>query len=642
MKTGAMKTTIHFLLVFLLSAPSVSLAQVAVSEKSITASSLLKSVLFDFDGLTVGDTDLPDGDFGSNDLQYEIAENPAGENDMLGDRVLKLQLNWQSGSGVFGKATSRFFELNVATDKLNFYFLNTAGAAIPVKIILTEDDDNNNYFEFWADDRWIFVQQIPAAAGWQLFSIPLSNFYDDNSGGNGIFDASYTGAGGMLFSVSFHFQKTQNMSHETHYMDMITFTEGEMPHGAEVTQLPDKTAADYCELGALAYTASADQIPSEIEDLFNDGKKIKYVNWFMYYSENGTTPNEYPGQEVENLLQAGYTPIITWEAMFSGYARLDPVQPRLDKILNGTFDAYIDAFADRIKLYSDTVILRIFHEFEGDWYPWSLTQNGHDPTTYIAAFRYVVDRFRARGATNVSWMWCLNADTKPWLRYNWVVAAYPGDDYVDIVATDIYNHPNTGMPAWKSFRFTMAESYYYLRKYFPHKPLYVCEVGCRERYSGENTASQTKAEWLCMMDKDLQSFFCKTRALIFFSVLKEHDWRLNSSEPAKAAFQSCFWEVLYYGGAVGSGEILPESNTYVTAFPNPFSGEINLKLCGKSTNATCSLNVFDVSGKRIYSVSNLELRGSFAFGSELGAGIYIIEIFSDEIRQKLKVVKAIP
>src|SRR5690606_11729248 len=122
------------------------------------------------------------------------------------------------------------------------------------------------------------------------------------------------------------------------------------------------------------------------------------------------------------------------------------------------------------KSFNGTVILRIFHEFEGDWYPWSLTENGKDPAVYVSAFRYVVDRFRAAGANNVQWMWCLNAEPKPYAAYNWVVSCYPGDEYVDIVATDIYNHPDLGTPDWKSFRYTMAESYYYLAKYYAHKP----------------------------------------------------------------------------------------------------------------------------------------------------------------------------
>ena len=636
-----MKNTVQFLFAFFLSC-NFSIAQTFSGEKNFASSTLLKSVIFDFDGLTVNDNDLPDGDFGSYDLNYSVADNPTGENAMLGDRVLKLHLDWQSGIGVFGKATSRFFELNASNDKLNFYFLNNSSSTLPLKIKLTEDDDNNNYFEFWTDDSWTYTQQIPSAGGWQLFSIPLNQFIDENTGGNGIFDASYTGAGGMLFSISFHFSKNQDVSSETYFIDMICFSDGNMPTGSTVVELPDKSAADYCELGALAYTASADQIPSEIEGLYNDGKKIKYVNWFIYYSENGIVANEFPGQEVENLLQNGYEPIITWESMFSGYARLDPVQPRLDKILNGTFDAYIDEFADRIKMFSDTIILRIFHEFEGDWYPWSLTHNGHDPNIYISAYCYVVDRFRTRGANNVKWMWCLNADTKPWLRYNWVVAAYPGDNYVDIVATDIYNHPNTGTPAWKSFRFTMTESYYYLRKYFPHKPLFITEVGCRERYSEENPNSQTKAEWLCQMNNDLQSFFCKVRALVFFSVVKEHDWRVNSSPASQLSFKNCFWQDLYYGGVVGTEDFFAESGGNISAYPNPFAEEINLQIHNSDDlDANYIVNVYDLAGKIISANSNIPLSRNYIIGTDLKSGVYIIEVIAaDNRRLKLKVVKS--
>src|SRR4029077_10165440 len=133
------------------------------------------------------------------------------------------------------------------------------------------------------------------------------------------------------------------------------------------------------------------------------------------------------------------------------------------------------------------------------------------------------------------------AEPKPYKAYNWIVSCYPGDNYVDIVATDIYNHPNLGTPAWKSFRYTYAEVYYILSRWFGQKPLYICEVASRERYSWETAGSQSKGDWLCQMNKDLQSYFPLTRALIFFSLVKEHDWRINSSDGALHSFLDCIW-----------------------------------------------------------------------------------------------------
>jgi hypothetical protein len=54
----------------------------------------LKWIVYDFDGLNAGQQDLPDGDYRYGDLSYKVAYNPFGHSDMLGDRVLQIDLNW--------------------------------------------------------------------------------------------------------------------------------------------------------------------------------------------------------------------------------------------------------------------------------------------------------------------------------------------------------------------------------------------------------------------------------------------------------------------------------------------------------------------------------------------------------------------
>ena len=162
------------------------------------ANGLLKYVIYDFDGLDIGQTDLPDGDYFIGDLSSAVAANPLTPSDVIGDRSLKLTLNWQGGTGEFGKATMRFLELNPATDELNFYIYNPESNSGPatVQLIITEDDNGNNTFEAASDDKWIHNLTVQESGGWQLMSVPLSGFQDDNSGGNGSFDAAYTGAAG--------------------------------------------------------------------------------------------------------------------------------------------------------------------------------------------------------------------------------------------------------------------------------------------------------------------------------------------------------------------------------------------------------------------------------------------------------------
>lgn len=602
----------------------------------------LKSVVYDFDGLTTGETNLPDGDYKNNDLSYAVSPNPLAYSDVIGDRVLKLNMNWQVGLGEFGKATMRFIELNAGTDYLNFYFYNpvSSSGSVPVQIIITEDDNQNNIFDGASDDKWIHNLSITQSGGWQLFSIPLNSFTDGNTEGNGVFDASYSNAAGMILSVGFTLSKpTPSSASDEFYMDMICFSEGALPHGASILDLPPKNSNAGSLLGALG-GGSPDQVPASIEGLLPATKKLTFINWFLYYANTGTTANVLPGQEVQNLLNNGYKPVITWEMMYAGYSRLDPVQPRLDKILDGSFDSYIDAFANKIKTYSGTVILRIFHEFEGDWYSWSLTQNNADATKYKNAFRHVVDRFRNLGVTNVQWMWCVNAEPKPYVAYNWIVSCYPGDNYVDIVATDIYNHPNLGTPAWKSFRYTMAESYYYLSKYIPNKPLYICEIASRERNSSEGTGSQSKGDWICQMNRDLQTYFNKTKAVIFFSIVKEHDWRINSSAAAQQSFVDCVWNDAFFSGPVNLKEFANAEDLH--SYPNPFIDEIRFVTEGiPDTTKNIQVKITDVTGKLVWKTTIENLSFGVNTNGLLAPGLYIVELRTATLSKKSKMIRSV-
>lgn len=44
--------------------------------------SQLKSIVYDFEGLDIGETDLPEGDYQGFDMQKNVSVNPIGESQM--------------------------------------------------------------------------------------------------------------------------------------------------------------------------------------------------------------------------------------------------------------------------------------------------------------------------------------------------------------------------------------------------------------------------------------------------------------------------------------------------------------------------------------------------------------------------------
>ena len=86
-----------------------------------------------------------------------------------------------------------------------------------------------------------------------------------------------------------------------------------------------------------------------------------------------------------------------------------------DLVANGHADAYI----------------RLGWEFNGGWYPWG----GHNPTAIAAAFRQAHDAMASVSGAKFRFVW----NPALYEQGFWPDQAYPGDAYVDLIATDAYN-----------------------------------------------------------------------------------------------------------------------------------------------------------------------------------------------------------
>ncbi|MFC3686824.1 glycosyl hydrolase [Aquipuribacter hungaricus] len=82
-----------------------------------------------------------------------------------------------------------------------------------------------------------------------------------------------------------------------------------------------------------------------------------------------------------------------------------------------------------------TVYVRFAHEFNGEWYPWSVT--GSETASFVAAW----ERFRAiqlEVAPRTKLVFCPNSETSGSNRLDWR-RAFPGAEDVDVMAVDVYN-----------------------------------------------------------------------------------------------------------------------------------------------------------------------------------------------------------
>jgi len=175
--------------------------------------------------------------------------------------------------------------------------------------------------------------------------------------------------------------------------------------------------------------------------------------------------------------------------------------------------------------------LRWGHEMNGNWYPWDGFHNGANAaaaTKYIAAYRHIHDVFVSAGATNVIWVFCPNVDSVPGDAWNQWTNYYPGDAYVDWMGFDGYNWGTvqTGS-SWRAFTSIAGAIYTGLAD--KAKPILIAETASTE-LGGD------KAAWIAGILPTLKTSYPSIKAVVWFHVNKETDWRIDSSAAARTAF----------------------------------------------------------------------------------------------------------
>ncbi len=111
--------------------------------------------------------------------------------------------------------------------------------------------------------------------------------------------------------------------------------------------------------------------------------------------------------------------------------------------LNRQFKKELDVDADFLRELGNNdipVLWRPFHEMNGGWFWWCLTQeNGYKvpAKNFIALWKYVYNYYEKElGLTNLLWVYSPNNDTGSLVDVDY---SYPGDEYVDMTGLDWYS-----------------------------------------------------------------------------------------------------------------------------------------------------------------------------------------------------------
>jgi len=265
------------------------------------------------------------------------------------------------------------------------------------------------------------------------------------------------------------------------------------------------------------------------------GIRPSMVMWYLDYS------NDFPAFECGEVYKYGAVPQIVWEPWIWG----EEQRIKLDNIINGEWDSYIEKWAADAKKFGKTVFVRWGHEFNIEKYPWGIGNNGRDPQKYVKAYRHVHDIFKKAGVKNIKWIWCYNNYPNPVESWNDYELAYPGDDYVDWIGIDGYNWGTTQTwSGWQSFRDLFRDQVREATKSHPTKPVMIAEFGSAEE--GGN-----KAQWVKEIPTALKISMRSVKAIMLFDVRKECDWRSSSCKETEESYKAIFKDPYFITSSEG-------------------------------------------------------------------------------------------
>jgi hypothetical protein len=219
------------------------------------------------------------------------------------------------------------------------------------------------------------------------------------------------------------------------------------------------------------------------------GKHQAIVASSSYWGEQS-----FPTANLTLIWRHGSVPLVFWSPWDRPYQQeLGLDRFALSTILEGQWDAYIDRWAEAARQFGHPVLVSFANEMNGTWFPWSGWFNGgqtpvagaspkgpfEGPEIFKKAYRYVVDRVRAKGASNILWVFHVANYSIPQEPWNAMGQYYPGPDYVDWLGASVYGEQFSDDP-WSSFAVTWDWPYRELCALDPSKPIMLAEWGVGE------------------------------------------------------------------------------------------------------------------------------------------------------------------
>jgi len=251
----------------------------------------------------------------------------------------------------------------------------------------------------------------------------------------------------------------------------------------------------------------------------------------------------------------GSLPLVFWSPWDKPYEQnRGPDRFNLNDIIAGKWDGYIDKWADAAREFGHPMIVAFGVEMNGDWFPWSGVYYGGDkwieaeeswegPEHFKAAYRHVVDRVRARGASNIKWMFHSNNYSYPMDTWNFAPTYYPGSEYVDWLGLSVYGQQFKDEPN-PDIRSLVDWPYQEMCGLDPNKPIMIAEWATGDFPYAVNEPGLHKPEWIRQGLELFRTRYPRVKAAVYWHERWQNpdqsysNLRVNSSVESLQAYRA--------------------------------------------------------------------------------------------------------
>jgi hypothetical protein len=275
--------------------------------------------------------------------------------------------------------------------------------------------------------------------------------------------------------------------------------------------------------GVLWGAALRDQSQGSFESFENAiGRKLGLI--YQYYGIDQKLPTA--GDAA--LAKGGRVLHVNIEArqfLVSGH----PTIPWRD-IAAGKWDSSLKAQAQGFAALKTPVVVSFEHEVDN---PSKLGVRG-TAAEFVAAWRHIVDVYRANGANNVQWAWVVMGYSG---HFSVQPSLWPGNSYVDWISWDPYNAYTCQNTKWRSFEDTFLPMYNWLKGdgakagIDPNKPYMLSEFGTVFDPNDPNAA----ANWYKQVPATLKKY-PQIKAVQMWNNVANCDFRLERDQNVLKAF----------------------------------------------------------------------------------------------------------